>query len=79
MKYRPKEEAERAKLRDPITLYQARLMEKGLLSEPQIAQLDEETTSIIDAVLQLANEDPYPALEDRFEDILAEKYPYQPA
>ena len=31
MKYRTKEEAEKAKLRDPIALYELRLREKGLL------------------------------------------------
>src|SRR5438552_12204076 len=36
MKYRTKEEMERAKNRDPISLYEMRLREKGLISEQQI-------------------------------------------
>jgi pyruvate dehydrogenase E1 component alpha subunit len=78
MKYRTKEEAERAKLRDPINLYEGRLREKSLISEAQIEQMQEEVAEEIAAAVAQADADPHPALEDRFEDMLAEKYPYQP-
>ncbi|HEV7297793.1 MAG TPA: pyruvate dehydrogenase (acetyl-transferring) E1 component subunit alpha [Tepidisphaeraceae bacterium] len=78
MKYRTKDEMEKAKLRDPITLYEVRLREQGLLTQEQIDQLQEEVSKeVADAVAQ-ADNDPHPQLEDRFDDILAEKYPYQP-
>src|SRR5436853_47390 len=41
LKYRTKEEQERAKLRDPITLYQSRLREEGFLSDQQADALQE--------------------------------------
>ena len=78
MKYRTKDEMEQAKLRDPISLYEVRLREKGLLTEEQIEQMQEEISAEINAAVQQADADPHPPLEDRFEDILAEKYPYQP-
>jgi pyruvate dehydrogenase E1 component alpha subunit len=78
MKYRSKEEAEQAKLRDPISLYEGRLKEKGLITEAQIEEMQEEVSAEINAAVQQADADPHPALDDRFEDILAEKYPYQP-
>jgi pyruvate dehydrogenase E1 component alpha subunit len=78
MKYRTKEEAERAKLRDPISLYEGRLREKGLITDAQIEQMQEEIAEQINAAVAQADADPHPALEDRFEDILVEKYPYQP-
>jgi len=78
MKYRTKEEAEKAKLRDPIALYKARLQSKGLLTEEQYEQFQEEISEEVSEATRQANEDPHPALEDRFNDALAEKYPYQP-
>jgi pyruvate dehydrogenase E1 component alpha subunit len=78
MKYRTKEEMEKARARDPITLYQDRLRQKGLISEEQIDQLQDEVAEEITEAVRQADEDPHPPLEDRFKDALAEKYPYQP-
>jgi pyruvate dehydrogenase E1 component alpha subunit len=78
MKYRTKEEMEKAKLRDPITLYEVRLREKGLLTQEQIDQLQEEVSREVNEAVAQADNDPHPKLEERFDDILAETYPYQP-
>jgi pyruvate dehydrogenase E1 component alpha subunit len=78
MKYRTKEEMERAKTRDPITVYEVRLREKGLITDQQIDAIEGEVQEIVNKALAQADADPHPALEDRFDDILAEKYPYQP-
>lgn len=78
MKYRTKEEAEKAKQRDPITLYELRLREKVLLNDEQSEAMQEEVSTLISDAVTQADADPHPALEDRFEDALAEKYPYQP-
>src|SRR3984957_16417422 len=78
MKYRTKEEMEKAKQRDPISLYEVRLREKNLISEEQIEQLQEEVSEEIAEAVRQADEDPHPPVEDRFNDVLAEKYPYQP-
>ena len=78
LKYRTKEEAERAKLRDPITLYLARLKEQGLITDEQFEAMETEETEIVDQATQQADADPFPELESRFDDVLAEKYPYLP-
>ena len=78
MKYRTKEDMERAKTRDPITVYEVRLREKGLITDAQIEQIEEEVATIVADAVRQADEDPHPPLEDRFNDVLAESYPYQP-
>jgi pyruvate dehydrogenase E1 component alpha subunit len=78
LKYRTKEEAEKARLRDPNVLYERRLREKGLLTD---AQFDELTASVAEQVrtaFDRAVADANPPLESRFDDALAEKYPYTP-
>jgi len=76
--YRTKEQQEAARLRDPITLYADRLMKKGLLNKEQYEAMEEEASNIIAKAVEQADADPQPPLEDRFKDILAETYPYQP-
>ncbi|HYE17387.1 MAG TPA: thiamine pyrophosphate-dependent enzyme [Tepidisphaeraceae bacterium] len=84
MKYRKDKEGkllpefENAKLRDPISLYTQRLLQAGLLTQGQIDQIETETAAQVDEAVRLADADPHPALEERFEDALAETYPYQP-
>jgi pyruvate dehydrogenase E1 component alpha subunit len=77
MKYRTKEELEKAKLRDPITLYQARLRDRGLLTDEQAEAIEAEAVERVREALRQAEADPEPPLEDRFSDALAEKYPLQ--
>ncbi len=78
MAYRTKDEMERAKLRDPIALYEVRLREKGMLTDAQVESMQSEVNERIDEAVRLADADPHPPLEDRFNDILAETYPYLP-
>jgi pyruvate dehydrogenase E1 component alpha subunit len=78
LKYRTKEEAERAKLRDPILLYQDRLKTEGLIDDERIEAIDQEVAAEIDQATQQADADPFPEPDARFDDILAEKYPYEP-
>jgi pyruvate dehydrogenase E1 component subunit alpha len=78
MKYRAREEMEKAKSRDPITIYEVRLREKGLITDAQIDAIEEEVADVVNQALAQADADPHPPLEDRFNDILAETYPYEP-
>jgi pyruvate dehydrogenase E1 component alpha subunit len=77
LKYRTPEEQEKAKQRDPIVLYQRRLLEKGALTEQQLEQLEEDVAREVAEAFDQAENDPHPPLEARFEDILAEKYPLE--
>jgi pyruvate dehydrogenase E1 component alpha subunit len=78
MKYRSKEEAEKARLRDPIALYKARLIEKKVVTDEQFDAMVQDVSAEVADAVQQADADPHPALEERFDDILAEKYPYKP-
>jgi pyruvate dehydrogenase E1 component alpha subunit len=78
LKYRTKEEAEKAKLRDPITLYAKRLQDKGLLSDDQQTEIEEGVAEEINKAFELAEADPNPPLDARFDDALSETYPFQP-
>ena len=78
MKYRTKEDMERVRSRDPISVYQVRLREKEFINDDQIAAMEEEVAATINEAVQQADADPHPPLEDRFNDILAETYPFQP-
>lgn len=77
MKYRSKEELEKAKLRDPISIYEIRLREKGLLNDEQSDAMQEEVANQVNEAVRQADEDPHPGLEERFDDILAERYPLE--
>ena len=77
MKYLTREDMERARTRDPITLYEVRLREKGLINDEQIGAIEEEVSKVVADAVEQANADPHPPLEDRFNDVLAESYPFQ--
>jgi pyruvate dehydrogenase E1 component alpha subunit len=79
LKYRSREEAEQAKLRDPITLYTDRLKTGELITDAQIQEMEESVSQEVDQAAKAADGDPFPAPEDRFSDVLVEKYPYQPS
>jgi pyruvate dehydrogenase E1 component alpha subunit len=77
MKYRTKEEMEKAKLRDPIALYEVRLRDKGIMTDEQADVMEEEVGEVVADAVKQAEADPHPDLQERFDDILAEKYPLE--
>lgn len=77
MKYRSKEEAEQAKQRDPISLYENRLRAKGLVNDEQIEAFTDEIKKIVDDAVKFADGSPHPDLSELYTDVLAEKYPLQ--
>lgn len=78
MKYRSKDELEKARSRDPIAIYRSRLSEAGLINNEQAEAMEAEVNEQIEQAIAQADADPHPPLEDRFNDALAETYPYQP-
>lgn len=77
LKYRSKEDAEAARERDPITLYELKLREAGFLNDEQAQEMDREVRQIVKDAVRQADEDPHPDVESRWEDVLAEKYPLE--
>jgi len=76
LKYRTKEEFEKAKQRDPIILYSHRLKDKGLINDQQLEAMQDEVSAEISEAVHQADNDPQPNLDERFDDILAETYPF---
>jgi len=74
-KWRP--EVEEARKRDPILLYQHRLAEQGIITADQSEAMEAEVNEQVDQAVAHADADPFPPLEDRFNDILAEQYPLE--
>jgi pyruvate dehydrogenase E1 component alpha subunit len=78
LKYRSKEEADRAKLRDPILLYTERLKQASLITDTQLQEMEQAVAQEVDQATKQADADPFPELQDRFNDVLVEKYPFEP-
>ena len=79
MKYRQRGELEAARKRDPITLYEDRLRQQGLIDDATIERFDQENSQIVSEAVKFAEESPDPQTQEMFDDILAEKYPFDPS
>src|SRR5688572_26935157 len=77
LKYRTKEEQEKARLRDPIVIYEQRLREKRMLDDAQLEEMEAEVTAIVNESVKFADNSPHPDISEIYNDILAEKYPLQ--
>jgi pyruvate dehydrogenase E1 component alpha subunit len=62
--YRPKEEIERWKLRDPVTTFIVRLQESGKLSDEELADIERRVAGIIDEAVEFAESSPWEPVED---------------
>lgn len=78
MKYRTKEEQEKWKKRDPITIYADRLKSRNLLDDKAFEAIQEAVNVEVEEAIKQADADPHPPIEDRFDDVLAEEYPFDP-
>jgi pyruvate dehydrogenase E1 component alpha subunit len=77
MKYRTREEADKAKERDPIVLYEKRLRDRKLIDDAAIEKLDEQVRAIAEEAVKFADSSPHPELSELYTDILSEQYPLQ--
>jgi pyruvate dehydrogenase E1 component alpha subunit len=72
-KYRDPEEIEKyRKFHDPLRLWQTRLLEEGVITEPQISELDAAAQSEAAAAVQFAEASPLPEPADIFSDVYFE-------
>jgi pyruvate dehydrogenase E1 component alpha subunit len=69
--YKPKEEAEEWKKRDPILAFKRRLLETGTVTEKEIDKIDHEIGEEIEGAVKFAQESPSPAPEETLEDVFA--------
>jgi TPP-dependent pyruvate/acetoin dehydrogenase alpha subunit len=66
---RPKEEIEACKKKDPIAAEERKLVSKGILTEAQLKEIDNQILAKIDEAVKFAEDSPYPAPEDALEDV----------
>jgi len=73
-KYRSKEEIEDYKnTKDPISLFQARLIDEGVIDEDQAKEIDKEARAEANDAAQFADESPFPELSAITEDVYWEE------
>jgi pyruvate dehydrogenase E1 component alpha subunit len=58
--YRSKEEVEEHRKRDPIALFQGKLLAEGLVTEAELRQIDEQVEAEVDDAVRFADESPAP-------------------
>lgn len=71
--YRDKQEVEEWKQRDPITTFQARLQEQGLLADDDFKQLEDEIAQEIDAAVEFAERGTWEPVEELTRFVYSEK------
>ena len=69
--YRPREEVERWKKRDPLTLFTARLQAAGLLDDGALAALEAEVAAELDAAVAAAAAAAEEPVADLLRDVVA--------
>lgn len=67
--YRTEEEVASYRARDPIAQFRKRVLERGLVSEDELAEIDARVTQTIDEAVRYAEESPYPAPEECLTDV----------
>jgi pyruvate dehydrogenase E1 component alpha subunit len=73
-KYRTKEDLDKAKQRDPITLWENRLLQRGWIDESSLEQMREEVKIEVEAAIEFAENSPEPGPEDLYTDITVAPY-----
>ena len=71
MTYRPREELEAWRAKDPIPRFGAWLRERGLLAAAEDARLHAEVQAEVDGATEFARQSPWPAPETALEDVYA--------
>jgi len=67
--YRPQEEIDRWKKRDPIDLYREKLLEMKVLTKKQAEEIDKEALAEMDKAIKFALESPFPEPEETLENV----------
>ena len=73
--YRTEEEVAEWMLRDPLTLHRDRLVEQGIATADELAELDQQDRAAIEEALEFARESPYPEPDEVFDDLYTNPIP----
>lgn len=77
LKYRTREEHESGKASEPIARYTRLLMTRGVLAPDTLDALNQQADQTVADAIRFAQASPNPPLQERFEHVLAEQYPFQ--
>jgi pyruvate dehydrogenase E1 component alpha subunit len=69
--YRTKEQVEEWRKRDPITLFSNRLVEEDVVSEDEVAKMEERADVEVDEAVRYADESPFPELDSLYDELYA--------
>jgi pyruvate dehydrogenase E1 component alpha subunit len=69
MLYFSEEEKARNRANDPIEKFRKRVLERGLLSEEEIAEIDAKTAELVEEAVKFAEGSPWPVAEDVLTDV----------
>jgi pyruvate dehydrogenase E1 component alpha subunit len=70
--YRPEQEMDSWRARDPIPRYRKHLVETGIASDDELDALEGQETEVIEAALRFAKESPMPPDDAALDDLFAE-------
>lgn len=70
--YRTKEEIEDWKRKDPVTSFEKKLLEEGILTRDDISRIDSRIRSELDDAIAYAKGNPFPAPEEALEDVFSD-------
>ncbi len=74
LSYRNEEEVAKNKANDPLLKFRKRVLDRGLVSEAELNDLDAKAKKAIDDAVAFAEESPYPAAEECYTDVYV-KFP----
>jgi len=70
--YRTKEEVDEQRKRDPLTLLKQTILSNKLGVEVDFKQLEREVGKVVAAAVKFADDSPFPAPSELYNDVLAE-------
>ena len=70
--YRTKDEVDEQRKRDPLTLLKQTILNNKLGVESDFKQLEREVGEVVTAAVKFADESPFPALSELYNDVLSD-------
>ena len=70
--YRTRDELEKYRQQDPILIFKAELLERGVMTEDDVKTLDSEVKETVEKSVTFSEESPEPGIETLVEDVLSD-------
>lgn len=72
-KYRPKtEEEEWRSTRDPIAIFENKLLETGLVRQEELKAADEKANEVVEDAVKFADASPFPTIDDLYDNVMVD-------